>query len=78
MKLKEFLEGLNQLIKDNPTYLDLTVIASEDAEGNGFDEVYHGPSVGVFKDDEFIDTNSENFEEEYGYTDKDVNAICIN
>jgi hypothetical protein len=78
MKLKEFLENLNKLVKDHPKYLELDVITSKDAEGNGFEEVYYEPSVGVFDDDEYVPSNSEDFEEEYEYTDKDINAICIN
>jgi len=53
MKLKEFLDNLNKLVKDHPEYLELDVITSKDAEGNGFEEVYYEPSVGVF-DDEYI------------------------
>ena len=34
--------------------------------------------VCVFNDDEYVPSNSEDFEEEYEYTDKDINAICIN
>ena len=78
MKLKEFLDNLNKLVKDHPEYLELDVITSKDAEGNGFEEVYYEPSVGVFDDDEYVPSNSEDFEEEYEYTDKDINAICIN
>jgi hypothetical protein len=78
MKLKEFLDGLNQLVKDYPACLNLDVITAKDAEGNGFEIVHYGPSVGVFEDDEFCPKDSDYFEEEYGYTDTDVNAICIN
>jgi len=79
MKLKEFLDNLNKLVKDHPEYLELDVITSKDAVGNGFEEVYFGPSVGVFTEDsEFVSSDSEDFGEEYEYTDKDVNAICIN
>ena len=45
MKLKEFLENLNKLVKDHPKYLELDVITSKDAEGNGFEEVYYEPCV---------------------------------
>lgn len=78
MKLKEFLNELNQLVEKHPEYLDLDVITAKDAEGNGFDLVYYGPSVGAFYDDEFVPTNCDDFVEEYGYTDKDINSICIN
>jgi hypothetical protein len=78
MKLKKFLDNLNKLVKDHPEYLELDVISSKDSEGNGFEEVYYEPSVGVFDDEDFCPMGSDDFEEEYEYTDKDVNAICIN
>ena len=81
MKLRQFLDQLNNLVKEHPEYLDLDVITSKDAEGNGFEEVYYEPSVGVFddsNDSQFCSRESEDFEEEYGYTDQDINAICVN
>lgn len=79
MKLREFIDNLNQLAKEDPSLLEKNVIFAKDAEGNGYDEVYYGPSAGVFTEDfEFIPSDSEDFEEEYEYTRTDINAICIN
>lgn len=80
MKLKEFLENIQEMIKEDPSLLELDVITSKDAEGNGYEEVYWSPSPGVYDSDEneFVPSNSEDFEEEHEYTKEDINAICIN
>jgi hypothetical protein len=78
MKLKEFLNNIQKMVEEDPSLLELDVITSKDDEGNGFEEVYYSPSVGVFEDSEFVPSDSEDFEEEYEYTKKDINAICIN
>jgi len=79
MKLKEFLNNIQKMVKEDPSLLELDVITAKDSEGNGFEEVYYTPSPGVFTEDsEFVPSDSEDFEEEYEYTKKDINAICIN
>lgn len=79
MKLKEFLNNIQKMVEEDPSLLELDVITAKDSEGNGFEDVYFEPSVGVFtKDSEFVPSDSEDFEEECKYTKKDINAICIN
>lgn len=71
MTLREYIDGLNQFVVDNPETLDMTVIYGTDAEGNGFEEVYYGPTKGVYDDDEFSSHPDEIDKE-------DINAVCIN
>lgn len=80
MKLKEFLENIQRMVKEDPSLLELDVITSKDAEGNGYEEVYYSPSTGVYDSEEweFVPSDSEDFEEEWGYTKEDINTICIN
>jgi hypothetical protein len=42
--LKEFLEGLNNIVKANPQALDFQVIYSHDDEGNEYQRVVNLPS----------------------------------
>ena len=44
MKLREYLEALNQLVKDNPQALDMEVVYAKDDEGNGYQYVGYTPS----------------------------------
>ena len=72
--LKEFIDELNHLIKENPEAATYTVVTSSDDEGNSYREVYFSASVGYFdKDDEFFwhDDNATN----EGYKH---NSVCIN
>lgn len=78
MKFREYLENLQELTKENPEILDMEVIAAIDDEGNGYNEVYYTPTLGIFIDGEFIPENDEKYLEENEYTKKDFNAICIN
>lgn len=70
MKLKEYIENLNNLVEDNPELLEAIVLYSEDEEGNSFEEVYWHPTVGVWEDGEFRDADEE--------PDSLANAVCIN
>ena len=45
MKLKVFIDNLNDLLKDNPEAKDLEVITSNDDEGNGYTAVFFSPSL---------------------------------
>lgn len=67
-------------IRDTLITLELDVITSKDAEGNGYELVYYSPSPGVYDSEDrgFLASDSEDFEEEYEYTKEDINAICIN
>lgn len=75
MKLKEYLDNLNKLVKENPDCLEYEVVSSIDDEGNGFNSVYYSPTLGIFEDDEFI--SGENIDER-GRSVNEINAICIN
>lgn len=76
MKLKEYLNNLNKLVKNNPELLDYTVVYSKDDEGNGFNEIYYDATIGKFDEDEFLELGYDM--EEYIIEEKDCNAICIN
>lgn len=73
MKLKEYLESLNDLAKENPELLESQVIYSSDDEGNSYEEVYYTASVvkGEWEGREFCRTDSED-------DDWLETAICIN
>ena len=75
MTLKEFLENIDKMVKENPAILDMTVVTSKDDEGNGYNEVYYTPSTGRFEDREF--TTEEYYEDELP-NDWKPNAICVN
>ena len=75
MKLKQYLEQINNLIKENPNALEMEVITSKDDEGNGFNPVYYTPSKGIFEDREFISYEQyEDWERE----ESETNAVCVN
>lgn len=75
MTLREYIEGLQDFVKENPNALELEVISCIDNEGNGYNEVYYGPSLGHFDDNEFIPYSQF---EEWGREDSDINAVCVN
>ena len=75
MKFKEYLENLNKFAKEKPQSLDFDVVTSSDDEGNSFNAVHYPPSLGVSDDGDFIDL--ENLKD-YGYSESDVNSICVN
>jgi hypothetical protein len=70
MKLKEYLNALNELLEKNPQAGDFLVIYSSDDEGNNFQPVYFKPGV----------LHVINLEESYlEISDKgEPNAVCIN
>jgi hypothetical protein len=75
MTLKEYIEGLQEFIKENPNALDLEVVTSKDDEGNGYNRVYYSPTLGQFEDNEFIAYSQF---DEWERDDSDVNAVCVN
>ncbi len=74
MKLKEYLEAMNKLTKENPECLDMEIVYARDDEGNGYQKVSYEPSKGFFNDNDFT---PESQLEECEITEK-PNAICIN
>ena len=75
MLLKEFIENLNEFVKENPETLDMQVITSIDDEGNGFNLVHCTPSKGIYEDSEFI--SSEEYKD-YGRDGSETNSVCVN
>ena len=72
MKLKEYIENLNSLTKDTPGALEMEVVSSSDDEGNSFQKVGYGPSLGKFEGDYYGDFTSDIEEGDV------LNAVCIN
>ena len=75
MKLKELLENLTQIVKENPEALEFDVIYCVDDEGNGYSTVNYTPTLGVYQNGEFwsdCDLQDFNLEE------SQINSICIN
>lgn len=75
MKLREFLENINELVKKNPEYLNHLVVTSSDDEGNNYTPVYFSPGVGIFEDSDFI---PEDQVDDWDRDKSDVNAVCVN
>jgi hypothetical protein len=50
MTLKQYIEGLQKFVEENPDALKLKVITSKDDEGNGFSPVLFGPSKGFYSE----------------------------
>ena len=62
MKLKEYLEELNQVVSDYPEVLEFEVIYSHDDEGNEFQKVNNTPSfskVSNIEDNRFLELEDE-------------------
>ena len=68
MTLKEFIEKINKVVKENPKALNYLVITAIDDEGNGYNPVFFDPTPGSFDGDVFeTDVDKSQF-----------NSICIN
>lgn len=80
MKLKDFLENINQMIQENPDLLEFEVVYAKDDEGNEFDNITYEPSLGYFDVADWNFIHKDNFEEmqDDGWDDLEVNSICIN
>jgi hypothetical protein len=77
MTLQEFLENIEKMVGEDPSILELEVITSIDDEGNGFNAVYHSPSLGRYDDNEFKSYNPS-ADEEDTCDREEINSICIN
>lgn len=79
--LKEYILDLQKLVEENPKTADFIVITAKDAEGNGYEPIYYGPTIGLY-DVEEDDNNfiSEDQYHEYDglYEDSSSNAVCVN
>jgi hypothetical protein len=63
----QFIENLNNLIKEMPECADFDVVTSKDDEGNGFSPVHYEPQIGSY------DKEDREFKEY-----KKPNAVCVN
>lgn len=79
MKLKEYIDKLNQLIEDYPKALGMEVIYSHDDEGNEYQKLWASPTLCQVED-----IKTSRFIEIVGFNgDEDIlieycNAVCIN
>ena len=55
MKLKDYLEELNKIVKEKPESLEWKVVYAKDDEGNGYQTVSYLPSYGSFDGEDFYD-----------------------
>jgi|14BtaG_2_1085337.scaffolds.fasta_scaffold19766_4 hypothetical protein len=69
MLLKDYINQLNEFVKENPEALELEAVYARDPEGNGFYSIHYGPTLGHYSNREF----SQEIEE-----DESINACCIN
>lgn len=70
MKLKDYIKSLQKLVDHDKLNGELEVVYAKDAEGNGYDSVFHQPTLGYFDgDSDFCDPED---------ADNKVNAVCIN
>lgn len=70
MKLKKYLDHLNELVKNNPAALDYDVVTSADDEGNYFVPVIFTPSIGEYSGGEFTPAGEDEGIE--------ANSVCLN
>jgi len=70
MKLKEYLNALNELLEKNPQAGDFLVIHSSDDEGNSFQPVWFTPALMSVDnpDQSYLEVNH----------DGEPNVVCIN
>ena len=76
MTLREYLQHLSKLVKENPEAWEYEVVYSTDDEGNAFHSVEYNPSIGNFSEAEqdFIERSDSYFVDE----EMKENAVCIN
>lgn len=77
MKLSEYINQLQEFIKENPEAAEFEVCYAIDDEGNGYNDVYYTPTIGYRPEGgEFIGiSDTEWFEE---HEDIKPNSVCIN
>lgn len=75
LTLREYLETLLQLCKEQPDVADLMVVTSADDEGNKYYEGFYDPTLGNYSNGEFVPIDDY---EDYDLSEEDTNAVCIN
>ena len=81
MKLKLFVQQLNEFLEVHPEASEFEVVTAKDDEGNGFNPVYWAPSLGCYNPDdwEFLPADHvEECPEDYEGYDTTPNAVCVN
>ena len=48
MKLKDYLDEINGLVKEHPEALELPVVYAVDDEGNNYHHIVFGPTIGTW------------------------------
>ena len=76
MKLKEFIDNLNNFVAENPEALDFNVVYSADDEGNWYNMVNFKPCLGFYEDREFKSVDYDDEDVEMALAE--YNAVCIN
>lgn len=77
MKLKDYIKSLQEIVEQNPDYSELDVIYAKDDEGNGYQHVGYGPSIGVNSEEGKYYAEFENYDEDEHELDE-INCVCIN
>jgi hypothetical protein len=72
MTLNEYMIILNKVAEEHPEALDMEVITSKDDEGNGFNAVHYGPTLGYFDGSYFTASHSVRPNEH------EPNRVCLN
>jgi len=69
MKLKDYIEQLQQFVKENPESADKRVVYAKDDEGNGFGSYFYSPTKANFGG------NTDHYDEVKG---KKYDSVIIN
>jgi len=75
MTLKQYINGLQKFVEENPDALGMEVVTSIDDEGNGHNPVYYSPQSGILEDRTFTPSDVI---ELYGKDESEINAVCVN
>ena len=70
--LRQLINRLNHIAKENPKALDLPLVYSRDDEGNSFHKVYFDAGLGNY------DENKREFLNKEEADGKETNCVCIN
>lgn len=78
MTLKEYIENLNEFVKENPETVEMQVITGNDDGDNEFNLVHYTPVKGIYnaKDKDFISTYQ--YDEHGICSEVSANAVCVN
>lgn len=84
MKLQEYIDGLLELLGNDPSLAEATVMYAKDDEGNGFQMVGYPPSVRYRFESERGDYHSEDLLDKDGdpegfadYADEELETVVL-